>query len=70
MIATRSANEMNILADAASGNAVSEGVSLAESSATDELAEIEELDDGVEALIVRMDRTTAEHLFLHAQRHI
>lgn len=27
-----------------------------------------EPDDGVEALIVRMDRTTAEHLFLQAQR--
>ncbi len=28
----------------------------------------DEPDDGVEALIVRMDRTTAEHLFLQAQR--
>ena len=70
MIATRSANEMNLLAEAASGNTGSEEFSLAEPSATDELAEMEELDDGVEALIVRMDRTTAEHLFLHAQRHI
>jgi hypothetical protein len=27
----------------------------------------DELDDGVEPLIIRMDRTTAEHLFLQAQ---
>lgn len=27
----------------------------------------DEPDDGVEALIIRMDRTTAEHLFLQAQ---
>jgi hypothetical protein len=70
MIATRSANETNMLADTAAGNVGTEGVSLAESSVSDELAEMEELDDDVEALIVRMDRTTAEHLFLHAQRHI
>lgn len=30
----------------------------------------EEQDDGVEPLIVHMDRTTAEHLFLQAQRHM
>ena len=70
MIATHSANEVNRLADAADGNVGTEGLSLAESSASDELAEMEELDDDVEALIVRMDRTTAEHLFLHAQRRI
>jgi hypothetical protein len=70
MIATRSANEMNMLTEAAFGNAESGGFSLAESSASDEPAEIEEEDDGVEPLIVCMDRTRAEHLFLHAQRHI
>lgn len=70
MIATRSANEINTLTGAASGNAESDGFSLAESSAADEPAEMEEEDDGVEALIVCMDRTRAEHLFLHAQRHI
>jgi hypothetical protein len=68
MIATHSANEINRLTDAADGSVGTEGLSLAESSASDELAELEELDDDVEALIVRMDRTTAEHLFLHAQR--
>ena len=70
MIASRSANEINMLADAAAGNVGTEGVSLVESSVSDELAEMEDVDDDVEALIVRMDRTTAEHLFLHAQRHI
>lgn len=70
MIATHSANETNRLADAAASSVGTEGLSLAESSASDELAEMEELDDDVEALIVRMDRTTAEHLFLHAQRLI
>lgn len=68
MIATHSANETNRLADSAASSVGTEGLSLAESSASDELAEMEELDDDVEALIVRMDRTTAEHLFLHAQR--
>lgn len=70
MIATRSANEMPTLTQTAFGNAEPGGCSLAESSATDEPAEIEEEDDGVEPLIVCMDRTRAEHLFLHAQRHI
>ena len=70
MIATRSANEMSMLTQAAFGNAESGGYSPAESPATDELAETEEEDDGVEPLIVCMDRTRAEHLFLHAQRHI
>jgi hypothetical protein len=70
MIATRSANEMSMLTGAAFSNAESDGGSLAESSAIDEPAEMEEEDDGVEPLIVCMDRTRAEHLFLHAQRHI
>ena len=70
MMATRSANEINTLTEAASGDGESDGFSLAESSATDEPAEMEEEDDGVEALIIRMDRTRAEHLFLHAQRLI
>jgi hypothetical protein len=33
-------------------------------------AKQDEQDDGVEALIVHLDRTTAEHLFLQAQRDI
>ena len=71
MMATRSANEINTLTEAASGDGESDGFSLAESSATDEPAEMEEEeDDGVEAFIVCMDRTRAEHLFLHAQRLI
>ncbi len=41
---------------------------LAEPLADVESAELNELDDGVEALIIHMDRTTAEHLFLRAQR--
>lgn len=32
--------------------------------------DLDELDDGVEAVIIRMDRTTAEHLFLRAQRPV
>lgn len=70
MVATRSANEMSMLTEAAFSNAEPGGSSLAESSATDEPAEMEEEDDGVEPLIVCMDRTRAEHFFLHAQRHI
>ncbi len=42
--------------------------SLADLPERDQPLEPEELDDGVEALIIRMDRTTAEHLFLRAQR--
>lgn len=41
---------------------------LAEPLADVESAELNELDDGVEALIIHMDRTTAEHLFLRALR--
>ena len=41
---------------------------MAEAPAEDQLVELDELDDGVEALIIHMDRTTAEHLFLRAQR--
>ena len=70
MVATRSANEMSMLTQTAFSNAEPGGSSLAESSATDEPAEMEEEDDGVEPLIVCMDRTRAEHFFLHAQRHI
>jgi hypothetical protein len=42
--------------------------SLAEPPESDQPLEPDELDDGVEALIIHMDRTTAEHLFLRAQR--
>jgi hypothetical protein len=51
------------------GNGSSSGnTALAEPPADAESAELNELDDGVEALIIHMDRTTAEHLFLRAQR--
>jgi hypothetical protein len=35
---------------------------------SDQVTEYTELDDGVEALIIYMDRTTAEHVFLRAHR--
>ena len=42
----------------------------AESGANGHLVEREEADDGVEALIVSMDATTLEHIFLQAQRQM
>jgi hypothetical protein len=50
------------------GRRLAANPTLTESPDTDQLAELNEGDDGVEALIIRMDRTTAEHLFLRAQR--
>ena len=70
MVVTRTANELNTLAGGGSGVIDSEERLVAEPPAANAQAELEEEDDGVEALIIRMDRTTAEHLFLHAQRHI
>ncbi len=67
---THPANGLNTLTGAASGTAQLEEALLAEPPAADAAADLEELDDDVEALIVCMDRTTAEHLFLHAQRPI
>lgn len=70
MVVTRTANELNTLAGEVSGAAGPEERLVAEPPAANVQAELEEEDDGVEALIIRMDRTTAEHLFLHAQRHL
>lgn len=55
---------LNALADAASEDLLerrSPGIK-------EQSAEWNEADDGVEALIISLDRTTAEHLFLQAQR--
>ncbi len=64
---TINADTWNALADAAPAEAF---VSAAETDTTGQSAEHDEADDGVEALIIPMDRTTAEHLFLQAQRDI
>ncbi len=40
------------------------------SHADSQSAALDESDDGVEALIVSMDATTLEHVFLQAQRQI
>ena len=64
------ANGLNILAGTADAEAGAGGLLVAESETEQQSAEPEEVDDDVEALIVSMDSTTAEHLFLHAQRRI
>jgi hypothetical protein len=51
------------------GKHIASSTALAELPAADaESVELTDLDDNVEALIIHMDRTTAEHLFLRAQR--
>ncbi|HEY7355011.1 MAG TPA: hypothetical protein VH590_01050 [Ktedonobacterales bacterium] len=57
--------ELNALADVTTPE---ELLGADEPEARGPSTEQDEPDDGVEALIVRMDRTTAEHLFLQAQR--
>ncbi|HEY7349753.1 MAG TPA: hypothetical protein VH599_15665 [Ktedonobacterales bacterium] len=59
-------DELNLLADAAP----SENLLRVGQNADDQPEEPDEPDDGVEALIVHLDRTTAEHVFLQAQRQI
>ncbi len=70
MTQTNTTEELTTLADMTSANT---GVAMpldAEEYAEDQSAELDEADDGVEALIIHMDRTTAEHLFLRAQRRL
>jgi hypothetical protein len=64
------ANRANTLADLPSLNGGAGGLLVAKPGTGDLLADQEELDDDVEALVIHMDGTTAEHLFLRAQRHI
>lgn len=65
-----SANGMNTLTDLAPLSSGAGGLLVAGVGADEQLADQEELDDDVEALIVSMDGTTAEHLFLSAQRRV
>jgi len=60
------ANELNTCSGEAAGSVEAEERLIVD--AADTQAELE--DDDVEAVIIRMDRTSAELLFLHAQRHL
>ncbi len=64
------ANKMNTLADLPSLNGGTGGLLVAEPGTDDKLADQENLGDEVEALIIHMDGTTAEHLFLRARRGV
>lgn len=66
MTHTINAENLNALADIAP----SETLAGTEPDAASQSAEHDAPDDDVEALIISMDRTAAEHLFLQAQRHI
>jgi len=65
---TNNTNGLNTLADTLTLGEGAGNLLDAEPYADEQSAELDEPDDGVEALIVHMDRTTAEHLFLRAQR--
>lgn len=65
-----SANGMNTLIDVSALSGGAGGLLIAGPGADEQLADQEEPDDDVEALIVSMDGTTAEHLFLSAQRRV
>jgi len=64
---TINADALNTLAEVVHLEAL---VSDTQTGTTGPSAEHDDVDDGVEALIIPMDRTTAEHLFLQAQRDI
>ena len=64
---TINADTLNTLAEVAQLEAL---VSDTQTGTTGPSAEHDDVDDGVEALIIPMDRNTAEHLFLQAQRDI
>ena len=65
MTNTINAQELNILADVATPAQV---LNTHTSDMDHHTTTRNESDDGVEALIISMDRTTAEHVFLQAQR--
>ncbi len=66
MTQTHNAQGLNTLTEAAP----SEDALKAKPDANGLPEKPDEPDDSVEALIIPMDRTTAEHLFLQAQQHL
>ena len=67
MTHTLNTHELNAVADLVNANDVLDTYHSGKAEYDSEWSEPE---DGVEALIIAMDRTTAEHLFLQAQRDI
>jgi hypothetical protein len=67
MTHTINAHELKMLADVATPEGLLETHTSGRENHT---TTGNESDDGVEALIISMDRTTAEHVFLQAQRDI